>query len=338
MTVDKNEKLDCIDDKPLWDVIAGMFGYQVLMIANELDLFSVLVDKPKSLLEISNELNISERPAEALLLMLVNLRFVSISDQNYKLTKYAEKYLLTDSPTYFGGLLDLTNINTLESLKQAVLSNESRVYGEEAIFDRHEVEIEQAKAFTEAMHSSSMAPALEWPKYIDLSNNNVLLDIGGGSGAHTIGALKVWENLQGINFDIAPVCEVSQKYFDQYVLNSRVKAIPGDFWKDDMPSADVHFYSQIFHDWPEDKCRYLSEKSFASLPNKGKIILHEILFDDDKCGPKIAAAASVAMLNWTEGKQYSGKELCGFLQDVGFVNIQTVKTFGYWGIVIGEKA
>ncbi len=326
-----------LDDKPVFDVLAGLFKYQTLMLANELNLFSSLNDGPKSLEEISKKLNIASRSTEALLLMLVNMNFISLSDQKYSLTDHAKKYLLKDSPTYFGGLLDIFALNTLESLRQSVLSNEPKVYGDEAIFDSHEKQFDIARNFTQAMHSSSIAPASAWPEFFDFSNHKVFLDIGGGSGAHIIGVLNRWTHLKGINFDIPPVCEVSQEYFNQYDLSDRAKVVQGDFWNDDFPKADVHFYSQIFHDWPKDKCQFFSEKSFKSLPVKGKVLIHEMLFDDDKSGPAIAAAANVAMLNWTEGKQYSGKELSKFLKDAGFVNVKSTKTFGYWGVVSGEK-
>ncbi len=334
----KNLEVDIeIDDKPLWNVIAGMFGYQTLMVANEIDLFSKFPNSSTTITEISEILGLNERVAKAILIMLANIGLVDYSNNKYSLTKYAKKYLIKDSPTYFGGLLELTNLNTIESLKNAVLSNESRVYGEEAIFESHEKQIETAKSFTRAMHSSSMAPALAWPKHVDLSNSKIFLDIGGGSGAHIIGVLSNFKNLNAINFEIPPVCEVSDEFLNIYALGDRASSHPGDFWKDEYPESDIHFYSQIFHDWPIDKCKFLSNKSFESLPSKGKVLIHEILFNDEKTGPLVAAAGSVAMLNWTEGKQYSGKEITEILKDSGFLNISIINTFGYWSLIVAEK-
>jgi hypothetical protein len=36
-------------------------------------------------------------------------------------------------------------------------------------------------------------------------------------------------------------------------------------WQDPFPPAEVHFYSQIYHDWPPERCRLLTRKSFESL-------------------------------------------------------------------------
>jgi acetylserotonin N-methyltransferase len=81
----------------------------------------------------------------------------------------------------------------------------------------------------------------------------------------------------------------------------------------------------------------LAQKSFDSLPSKGKIIIHEILFNNDKSGPFFAAASSVSMLVWTKGQQFSGLELTEILSETGFININVIPSCDYWSIVSGEK-
>jgi len=136
---------------------------------------------------------------------------------------------------------------------------------------------------------------------------------------------------------MAPVCELVREYAGKYHLSERISAVAGDMWAQAYPDADLHFYSLVFHDWPPEKCRFLAGKSFASLPSGGRIIIHELLLDNDKSGPLLAALMSMVMLLWTEGRQYSGRELTDLLESVGFVDITTERTFGSWGIVTGLK-
>ena len=56
-----------------------------------------------------------------------------------------------------------------------------------------------------------------------------------------------------------------------------------------ISAADLHFYSYIFHDWPPDKCTFLARESFDALPS-GRIIVHEVLYDNQKTG-RFAAGA-----------------------------------------------
>ena len=187
-----------IDDKKVWDVVAGLVGYQAILVAYDLGLFSFLSDGPKSFSEISEKLNIKERPTEAILSTCLNLEFIRNNNSSYELTEVSKIYLVGSSPFFFGAAYDLiiNNFMGYDKIKRAVLTDRPIAYGEKDIFDAHEKEEQLAKNFTRAMHSASMAPALYWPDKVDLSSHSTFLDIGGGSGAHTVGALLKWENLK----------------------------------------------------------------------------------------------------------------------------------------------
>lgn len=330
-----------VDNNALLDIISGLVGYRAVLVAHQLKIFELLKTHPLTLQQVAKALHIADRPAEAIIIANVALGLLRKIDSTYALAPIAQEYLLEDSPTYFGAWFDQLANNkfstSIESLKEAVISNSPQTYGGDDIFSSHKEDMEKAKAFTRAMHSISMAPALVWPSSINLSQYRCLLDIGGGSGAHAIGALRQWPHLTGIVFDIEPVCEVAKEYIKKYKLGGRMRTQTGDLWKTPFPVSDVHFYSQIYHDWPPEKCHLLTMKSFDSLQPGGRIIIHEVLYDDDKTGPFVAAASSVAMLVWTEGKQYSGKELVVLLSDVGFEDIIIKPGFGYWSLVSGCK-
>jgi SAM-dependent methyltransferase len=253
----------------------------------------------------------------------------------------AEQYLLESSPTYFGSYLDLIinnySVCSLESLEKAVKTDSPQVYGGQEVFQSHDEQAELARSFTRAMHSISMAPALSWPRKINLSKYRLMLDIGGGSGAHCIGAVSRWPKLKARVFDLAPVCEVAAEIAAKNGLGDRISTHVGDLWNDRFPPADINFYSYIYHDWPPDKCRILTQKSFESLNPGGRIIVHDALYHDDKTGPFTAAAYSMIMLGWTTGRQYSGRELSGMLKEAGFKKVQQKPTFGFCSIVTGVK-
>jgi hypothetical protein len=108
-------------------------------------------------------------------------------------------------------------------------------------------------------------------------------------------------------------------------------------WHEPFPAADLHLYSWIYHDWPPEKCRWLTQKSFESLPPGGRIIIHEMLYNDDKTGPFTVAACNIGMLWGTEGQEFSGRELSEMLSEAGFREIEVKPTWGYWSIVTGQK-
>ena len=108
-------------------------------------------------------------------------------------------------------------------------------------------------------------------------------------------------------------------------------------WKDDFPIGDIFFFGDIFHDWTEEKCLLLAKKCFNKLPKGGKIILHEMLFNNDKTGPLLTAAYNMKMMLWTEGTQYSQNEISDILKKAGFTKIKIIQALGNWSLIVGEK-
>jgi hypothetical protein len=327
------------DDRPLWDIFFALRGYPAVLIAHEMKLFQLLGEGSKTLNEVCRSLTIARRPAEALLAVSTSLGFIWFRDGKYSLTPIGEDYLLPSSPTYYGHYFDAFLQNSsFASLRDAVMNDrpQGRYSAQGNPFAAWHAE--EAQSFTRAMHSASFASALAWPTHIDLSSNEMMLDIGGGSGAHAIGAVSTWPRLRAVILDKPAVCGIAKSFIERYELETRITTHSADFFSDAFPAADVHFYGMVFHDWPEAKCRLLARKSFDALQSGGRIIIHEMLFNDDRTGPFAAAAFNVDMLLGMPGEQYSGPQIVSMLSDARFVDIKVVPTFGYWSIVSGSKA
>ena len=252
----------------------------------------------------------------------------------------AEDYLLETGPAYFGFYWDLcidnAEVGSYASLEQAIRTDSAQAYGGEEVFASNE-QAELARGFTRGMHGISMGPGQVWPEVLDLSDHQAMLDIGGGSGAHSIGAVSHYPNLSAVVLDMSAVCDVASEFIALHGLQDRIRTRDGDMWVDPFPPADVHFYSNIYHDWPPEKGRFLTAKSFETLDSGGRIVLHEILYNDEKSGPFAAVGLSMVMIGWTEGEQYSGAELSAMLTDAGFRDIEVKPTVGYYSIVTGSK-
>jgi len=329
------------DDRPLWDVMFAVYGYPALLIAHRLKVFSLLETGPHALEDICNILNIKRRPAEAVLAAATALGFLSLQDKVYALTPLSEDYLLEKSPNYFGFfwdmMIDNSEVFSYENLERAVLTDCPQAYGGGDIYRSHEDQAELARRFTRGMHSISMTLAQAWPNIANLSTSRLMLDIGGGSGAHSIGAVLASPDLQAMVLDLQPICEVAQEFIAKYGLQERIGTRVADMWKDPFPRADLHFYSNIYHDWPLERCNFLTEKSFESLEPGGRLIIHDVLYNDEKTGPFAPAAYSMLMMGWTEGKSYSALEMSQMLDRAGFKEIRSHPTFGYYSIVSGIK-
>jgi hypothetical protein len=331
------------DDRPLWDVVMSVAGYPMVLAARQMKLFELLAEKPLTLDEVCAAKHLPRRGAFAVLTLCASLRLVALRDGRYSLTALAEDYLLPSSPTYFGWLYDvwtpLVAVFTPEKLIKAVKTDSPQGPFADPAGAFGEWYAEQAANFFRAMHSVSVGPSLEWPRRVDLSKNRMLLDVGGGSAVHSIGAVTVWPNLNATIFDKPTVCALAREFAERHGVSDRIATRAGDFFEDPFPSADIHFYSQIFHDWPADKCRLLARRSFENLPPGGRIIVHEVLLNDDLTGPFAAAALNITMLMAAPhgAEQLSGLQIREILEGAGFGSIEVIPSFGYWSIVTGVK-
>ena len=318
------------DDRPLWDLMAAGRGYTALLIAHDLKLFALLGERPRTLADICVALKLAEPPAEALLTMLQALSLVQAQNGHYALTPLAADALVETSPTYFGWYLDREIANeavfSFGRLKDALVN------------DIPLTQHSDRRMFIHAMHSMSMSAALSWPKVLDLAAHHLLLDIGGGSGAHSIGVTLHWPHLQAVVFDRdAETLNIAEEFIQQYGVRERVRTQLGDMLNEPFPVADLHLFSAIYHHWSAERGRVLSAKSFASLPSGGRIIIHERPYAEARDGPLAVVALTMLALMRGEGGRYSSHDYASMLRDAGFVDIEAKPTAGYWSIITGRK-
>jgi len=66
------------DDRPLRDVVLGLYGYPAVLLAHRLKLFPLLAEKPRTLLEVCAALHVARRPAAALLSVCASLGLLQV--------------------------------------------------------------------------------------------------------------------------------------------------------------------------------------------------------------------------------------------------------------------
>jgi ubiquinone/menaquinone biosynthesis C-methylase UbiE len=329
------------DDRRLWDVLFGIWGYPAVFVAQELGFFELVAGKALTIDEICRAKRLKPRGAHMLLAVCTSLGLMSYRNQRYGLTPLSRQYLLPGSPYYFGYFFDawrkIFSVWSPDSVRDAVLTDKPQGVFSDPTGVFAAWHAQHARDFTLAMHAASIGPAMVWPRKVDLARTRVMLDVGGGSGAHSIGAVTMRPKLRAIVLDQPPVCAIAEEMARKCGVADRISTRSADFFADPYSEADLHFYGMIFHDWPPERDRLLARKSFESLPRGGRIVIHEMLFNKDRTGPFSVAAFNADMLVAMPGQQYSGQEIAAMLKEAGFTKVQVKPTFGYWSIVTGVK-
>lgn len=329
-----------LSDVNLQSITGQIFIGHAVLVAYELGLFQLICTQPLSIQTISSHMNLSQRSIQAMISCAGALNLIESVSNGYRLSNIGKMYFDANSSGYYGKVLDLLiqehHVMNYENIKKVLLSNKSVLNKDGSLFADSDL-LSHTQSFIDALHQKAFKPAFYWSKIIDLKNSRKFIDIGGGSGVHTIAACLNNHALEGIVCDRSTVLPFTAQYIREFDLENRVRVFALDMWLDPFPEGDVYFFGDIFHDWGMDKCIFLANKCFECLPAGGKIILHEMLFNSDKTGPFLTAAYNMKMMAWTEGQQYSVNEIIEILNRVGFREVRIEQSLGNWSIISGIK-
>jgi hypothetical protein len=321
------------DDRLLWDVWLSSFQFPTLVVADELGLFVLLESEAATAAMVAQGLSLGPRATEALLGVLTSLGFLARQRDHFHLTEVARHFLLPDSPYYWGpALCLLDSISVTPAGLRAAMKPEGPADQETPESHEH------GEGFTAAMHSLHFPAAMGVALHGDFTGVRQVLDVGGGSGCFCIALALRYPQMRFTVMELPLTCQTAEKYIAAYTLQERIDTRTVDMWREPWPTGyDALFFGDIFHDWNQERCRYLTKRSFDTLPSGGRIYLHEMLLDQTKAGPLPAACYSMLMRMVTDGKQYSAGELERLLQEAGFEGMSVTPTYGYYSLVSARK-
>lgn len=331
---------------PLIQIATGFMAAKTLFTAHELDLFSVLSRSggasPK---DVAGELGIAERPVEMLLTGCAGLGLLAKHDGRYVNSPLAEAYLVKGKPTYFGGFLafnDKRAYGTWGRLIEAVRTNRPIDWDSEQqrafLGDDASVTVD----FYEALHALSTPTGRALAGVVDFAKSHRLLDLGGGSAAIDIEVCRAHPHLRATVFDLPPAVKFATMKIVDAGYSDRIEAVSGDLFGDaPYPSGhDAILLSLVLHSFRPDRVEQVLRRCYECLPSGGRILITELMVDDDKSGPAPAALMSLTMLVEEEGRNYTAAEYGQWLTGAGFRDIQRLpmQAFTANGVLVATKA
>ncbi len=331
------------DDRIIWDLWLSQFQFPVVSVADEVGTFAAISARARDTADIAQELKVDARALQIHLGMLAAMGFVERREGRWRATAASRTWLHPEGDGYAGPLLHRFKLNQpfhTQLLQTLRTGGRAEQYASVAAeWERGEMPPDLAKMITAFMNAHSRASSKALAMQPVFGGVRSLLDVGGGSAIFSIELAKAWPQLAATVMEIDNICVEARGYIAAAGVEGRVKTQSVDMFTQAWPQGhDAHFFSNIFHDWSEETCRLLARKSFEALPPGGRILLHEILLDDDGCGPLPATAFSLLMLIGTKGRQYSLPELRHILESAGFVDIETARTSGgYYSLVSARR-
>lgn len=331
------------NDRIVWDTYLAAYRLPVLTVADEVGTLAALSAHALDTAALAAQLSANARALAIHLSLLAAMGFVERREGLWRATAEARRWLHPEAEGYCGPLIHgFRQSQPLHEQLLATLRTGEKAEGHAsaaAEWERGDLPPELAVRITAFMNAHSQASARGVAMLPLFAEVRSLLDVGGGSGIFAIQLARAWPRLRATVMEIASVCAAADSYIAEAGVEGRVATQAVNMFTEAWPQGhDALFFSNVFHDWSEPTCQILADKAFAALPSGGRILLHEMLLDDDHCGPLATAAFSVLMLLGTRGRQYSFAELRGMLEQAGFTQVETCETGGgYYSLVSAVK-
>ena len=340
------------DDRRIWDLWLSGAYQGAIVAADDAGVFTALAERPDRIEDLAERLDFDRRATGILLRLLASLGLLVQREGVFHLTDQARLYLVKSSSFYWGHMMRVavsewhrdTLITKLKAKGSADVAGpegtpEPTGSGRPADgWAAGEIGIGEAQAIAAAMHSHSLPVAIGAARNYDFASVRRILDVGGGSGCFMIAMAQAHPRLEATVMELPAMCEVASRYIDTGGVEDRVDTTAVNMFREPWPKGyDAVFFSNIWHDWNFRTCAWLAERAYEALPRGGRIMLHEMLLDDDGAGPATTAAFSMLMLLATQGQQFTFAEIKSILEKAGFESIETQPTAGYYSITTGHK-
>jgi hypothetical protein len=323
----------------------GFWGPKVLLSAVELGVFTDLARSPADLATLASRLGLHPRPARDFLDALVVLGMLERHEGRYANTPETDHFLDRAKPSYAGGILEMANErlygfwgHLTEALRTGKPQNESKADSGAGFFQALYADPARLRSFLQGMTGLSLGAARVIAHKFPWRDYRTFADVGGAQGALPVQVCLAHPHLTGSNFDLPVVGPIFTDYAASFGLQDRLRFVPGDFFKDPLPRADVLVMGHILHDWDLGQKKALIDKAYAALPAGGALLIYEALIDDGRKENAFGLLMSLNMLIETPGGfDYTGADCSGWLTEAGFRETRVEHLVGPDSMVVGVK-
>ena len=334
----------------IMQISTGFWASKILLSAVKFEIFTALSEnKIMSASDIKSHLEFkcTDRNVHDFLDTLTGFGFLNrnglLDTAMYSNSINSDFFLDKKKPTYIGGMLEMLNNRLYEfwgNLEEGLLTGlpQNEVKNGENVFDELYADTNRLKEFIFAMSGIQMGGFIALAQKFDCSKFKSLVDIGGSAGLLSLMIAQHHAHMNCTTWDLPPVLPIANESIAQFQLEDRVKAIGGDFFKDQFPKADIVTMGNILHDWDEETKLMLIKKAYDALPEGGAFIVIENIIDNERKNNLFGLMMSLNMLIETgTGFDFTFDEFNKWTKLVGFKSTSLLPLAGPTSAAIAYK-
>ncbi len=321
----------------LLDLIAGHRVTAVIHVAARLGIADLLLEGPKTAVELSRLTDTHNRSLLRLMRALVALAICTEgADGSFNLTKVGT-YLAAKSERSLkawvlleGEMLQPGWTGLIESIRTGKTTGELAGLGQE----QFEViaKTKNAGLFNEAMVSMTRMEVPAVLAAYDFSGISTLMDVGGGLGQLMSAILTKYPTMCGMVFDLPHCADGARKNLSHAGVIDRCEFIAGSFFESVPTGADAIIMKSIIHDWNDERCVRILENCHRVLTPGARLMLIDRVMPeklDPGAGDRFVVLDDLNMLRGPGGCERTPGEFRALLAQGGFTMRRIVPTGRY---------
>ncbi len=321
----------------LLELAIGYQKSQVLFSFVELEIPKILKKKNLNANELAEKLGIEPIAMERFLNACLVVGLLERESGFYKNAPLAEYFLVKGNEFYLGGQIKRYQNrsyplweNLTEKLKEWKQGGETLETPDEQ---------DQGADSMAEQHNFALLHGFALSKAFDFSNYRRVLDLGGGTGAMSIGLCESYPNLSAAVFDLPENVEKADEFIARSNLQKRIETVGGDITKDELPlNFDVALLANLVSVFdPKNNKKILSD-IYKKLPENGVCIISGWILDENRLSPEVSVLFCLEDVCW-ESPDVERNFLVykNWLEDAGFKNIEYKTYLEPTSIIYGFK-
>lgn len=335
----REQKSDGLSPEPLFQMSFSFAPSSVLTAAVQLGVFSHIAAGSRTVEEISRAATASERGMRMLLDALVSLQLLGRNAGQYELTPMTEEYLVRDRPNYIGEMMESNRaweawshlaevVRTGEPLRRVEAKDVAEDFFPMLVRGLHILNSQPARRAAEVLGAGTSHRGMQ------------VVDVACGSGIWGIAIAEADEEARVTAQDFPALFETTRKYLERHNVADRYDFLPGDLKEVDFGENryDLALLGNIVHSEGEASSRELFRRLHRALKPGGRIVVIDMIPNDERTGPPFALFFALNMLVNTEvGGTYTLEEYTHWLRDAGFKSVETADIQSHSPLIIATK-
>jgi precorrin-6B methylase 2 len=265
-------------------------------------------------------LGLPARPARALLDTCVATQLLEKEDGRYRNSPLADRYLAAGSEYSLRNYVldERWCWRAWENLEDALQADHQLLPEDDEGYHAFPEDF-----FLDFLHGHSLAMGERLAGAVDFGAAQRVMDVGGGSGAVSIALCRAYPALEAVVVDQPPVTAKAAAHVKAAGLSDRITTWPANIFESPFPvGCDTAVVANVLHDFSPARAREILARVAAALPSGGRVVILEIVPDEERRSPPLAVAFSVAMIvNTAGGDAHTVSQYRDWLEEAGLSGV-----------------